>query len=90
MGPVVGPVLGAAFYRAALLSMLTGAVTALTARQQDQSWEDCLIAGAIVLISTLIARAGLEGGYDANRATNNDVNKGDVPVAAPNVTVTQP
>lgn len=90
MGPVVGPVLGAAFYRAAMLALLTGAVTALTSRQQGLSWEDCLIGGAIVLITTLIARAGLEGGYDANRATNNDLNKGDVPVAAPNVEIIKP
>jgi hypothetical protein len=87
--PVANPVLNAAFRRAFMLSVLTGAVTALTARQQDQTWEDCLIAGIIVLLTTLIARGGFEGGFDANRALNNNVNRGDVPMAAAGVTVTQ-
>jgi len=88
--PVANPVLNAAFRRAFMLSVLTGAVTALTARQQDQLWEDCLIAGFIVLLTTLIARGGFEGGFDANRAINNNVSRGDVPMAAAGVTVTQP
>ena len=84
------PVFDAAFIRGALLALLTGAVTTLTSKQQGLSWEDALIAGAIVLITTLIARTGLEGGYDANRARTNNVNAGDVPVAADGVTVTKP
>jgi len=84
------PVFDAAFIRGALLALLTGAATTLTSKQQDMSWEDALIAGAIVLITTLIARIGLEGGYDANRARTNNVNAGDVPMAATGVTVTKP
>jgi hypothetical protein len=80
-------VLDAAFIRAALLSLLTGAVTTLTARQQEQSWEQALIAGAILALTTLIARAGLEGAYDTRRAVSGNMNEGDVPVASPKVEV---
>lgn len=81
-------VFGAAFLRAILLGVLTGGVTTLTSRQQDMSWEDALIAGAIVLLTTIIARGGLEGSYDSHRAAEGNLNKGDVPVASDKVTVT--
>ena len=81
------PVFDAALGRAFLLALLTGAVTALTTKQQGQSWEQALIAGAIVMLTTLIARGGLEGGYDARRASSGNINAGDVPSASPKVEV---
>lgn len=67
-----------AFQRSTILGVLTGVVTALTSRQQDQSWEQCLIAGAIVLLTTVIARGGLEGAYDGQRQAEGSVAKSDV------------
>lgn len=75
-------VFGAAFYRAVVLALLTGAVTVLTARQQDQSWEQALVAGGIILFTTIIARAGFEGSYDSHRADTGNMNAGDVPMAS--------
>ena len=66
-------VLASAFNRALLLAALTGAVTTLTAYQQGQSWTDALIGGAVVALTAIIARLGLEGGYDANRAATGNV-----------------
>lgn len=85
-------VITAAFYRAVLIGLLTGAVTTLTARQQEinnqqLSWENALISGVITCATIILARGGLEGGYDANRAATGNLNQSDVPMAAPNVTV---
>ena len=93
------PVLNAAIGRAFVVSVLVGALTVLTTRQLNidvagitahPSWEDALIAGAVAFITGFLARGFGEGGYDVNRANNNNINAGDVPVAATGVTVTKP
>lgn len=92
---MTGVVLTAALYRSILLGLLSGAVATLTARQMEvgglkMSWEDALISGAIICLTTIITRGLGEGSYDQNRANTNNVNASDVPVAAPGVTVTKP
>lgn len=93
------PVINAAVGRAFVVSLLVGILTVLTTRQLNvdigglsvhPSWEDSGISGAVAFITGFLARGFGEGGYDAQRAANNNVNKGDVPVAAPDVVVTEP
>lgn len=88
-------VLTAALYRSILLGVLNGAVTALTARQMEVNghklgWEDCLISGAIIALTTVITRGLGEGSYDANRAATGNMNASDVPMASDKVTVSKP
>ncbi len=80
MGGKVSSTISVAFQRSAILGLLTGLVTALTSRQQDLSWEDALIAGAVVLLTTIIARGGIEGAYDGQRQSEGNVTKADVQV----------
>jgi hypothetical protein len=80
-------VLASAFNRSLIVAGLTGVLSILTSYQQGQTWEQAIVAGLIIAITAVIARLGLEGGYDMNRANNNNVNPGDVPVAAKGVDV---
>lgn len=84
---VSNPVLDAALKRAAILAVLLGVSAFVGARQQGLDWEPAIYAGVGALVLTLITRGLGEGGYDSNRAANNQVNDGDVPVAASGVTV---
>ncbi len=83
------PVLASAFNRALLLAGLTGVLSTLTAYQQGQTWNDAIIAGVVVAITAIIARLGLEGGYDQHRANTGNVNAGDVPEASDKTLVTK-
>jgi hypothetical protein len=88
----MGAVLTAALYRSLLVGLLTGVVTALTARQQsingvNLSWENAIIAGVISACTIILARGLGEGTYDANRAATGNMNAGDVPVASDKVAV---
>lgn len=83
----MNPVFDAAFRRAALLGALLGIIDLIKSRQFGLTWEECVLAGILTLAITLVARGLGEGGYDSNRATNNNINDGDVPVAAPRVDV---
>jgi len=82
-------VLASAFNRALILAGLTGLLATLTAYQQGQGWDDAIIAGVVVAITAIIARLGLEGGYDANRAATGNVNAGDVPETSDKLVVTK-
>lgn len=91
-----GAVWNAALIRAALISLIVGALTVLTTRQLNidigpltahPSWEDCFIAGGVAFLSALLTRGFGEGIYDANRAVKGDMNAGDVPVASAKATV---
>ena len=93
-----GAVWTAALKRAAIISLLVGALTVLTTRQMNidvagitahPSWEDSIISGAVSFISALLLRGFGEGSYDANRAVKGDINDGDVPVASAKATVTK-
>ena len=102
----VGPVQAAAFVRAAWLFLGTLVVTAITTyfgigslvegplSAAGISEQDRLLyaigMGVIAAFSAFGIRAGGEGRYDTRRAETNNINAGDVPVAAPNVTVTEP
>ena len=78
-------VINAALYRAFIISVLLGASATLTTRQiPDAGWEACVIVG----VSAFMARGFGEGSYDAKRAIDGNVNKGDVPVASAKVDVT--
>lgn len=82
-------VINAALYRAFIISVLLGASATLTTRQiTDAGWEDCVIVGVSAFITAFLARGFGEGSYDAKRAIDGNVNKGDVPVASAKVDVT--
>lgn len=92
--PITGAVsatLSAAFKRAVILAAISGALVALTTRQQDiggvsPSWEDALVAGAIAALGILITRGLGEGSLDAQRQAEGNVSAADVqpnPVAPP-------
>jgi len=49
-----------------------------------------LISGALAALWALGFRAGVEGGFDSSRASNNDIRDSDVPVHAPDVQVIGP
>ena len=68
--------------QAALVALTTWAVT-------DDVKVIVIAAGTAALLA-LGFRAGFEGGFDANRAANNDIRDSDVPVAAPDVRVIEP
>jgi hypothetical protein len=84
------PVFDAAFRRAALHGCLLGALAFMGARQQGLDWENSVYAFLGALVALLISRGAVEGGYDNRRAQNNNVNAGDVPMAAAGITVTKP
>ena len=44
--------------RAVVLAILPGIVLVLTMLQQDQGWQDAVIAGAIAVVTQLIAQYG--------------------------------
>mgnify|MGYP003390190166 CR=1 FL=1 len=83
------PVLASALNRALLLAALTGLLSTLTAYQQGNTWEDSIIAGVVVAITAIIARLGIEGGYDQHRANTGNVKAGDVPEASDKTVVTK-
>jgi hypothetical protein len=87
---ISNPVLDAAFKRAALIGALLGVLAFIGARQQGIDWEQSIYGGVGAFVAALLSRGLGEGAYDSNRAARNDVNAGDVPMAAPGVTVTKP
>ena len=80
-------VLDSAAKRAILLAVLAGASAFIGARQQGLDWESAVYVALGALIPILIARLGLEGGWDSHRASTGNINAGDVPSASPKVEV---
>lgn len=68
--------------QAALVGLLTWATT-------DET-KTIVVASGVAALTALGFRGGIEGAFDANRARHNDVRDSDVPVAAPDVVVTEP
>jgi hypothetical protein len=68
----------AAFVRALILAICTGLLTALTTWQTSDDGKTIIIAAGTAAITAFLARWGVEGTYDTNRAKNGDVKPGDV------------
>jgi hypothetical protein len=89
----VSATLQSAFVRSIFLAIVSGLTTVLMTRQIEAgdgtptSWEECLVAGGIVALTTITARLGFEGGYDARRQTEGTVNPSDVQTNPPAVVV---
>ena len=84
------PVINAAMTRAAMIGLLLGVLAFIGARQQGIDWEQAIYGGVGAFVASVLSRGFGEGLYDSNRAANNNVNAGDVPMAAPDVVVTEP
>jgi hypothetical protein len=77
-----GPVIDAAFKRAVLAALLVGFSTFFALLPQTDDWKLLVSGVGAAVVSVLIARLGIEGTYDLNRANNGNMNAGDVPVAS--------
>jgi hypothetical protein len=82
-------VINSAFLRSLLTALATGILSLLTAHQQGLSWDASLTGAAIVAVTAIVSRGGIEGGYDSKRAAEGNMNAGDVPMASPKVDVTK-
>jgi hypothetical protein len=80
-------VMTAAILRGLYVALGTGISTALLVWATTDDWKPVIIAGATSALAALGFRGGLEGVYDANRASTGNINAGDVPVASPKVEV---
>ena len=81
------PVIDAAFKRALLAALLVGLSTFFVMLPQTDDWKLLVSGVGGAIVGVIISRLGVEGTYDANRAANGNISKGDVPEASPKVEV---
>ena len=74
-----------AFYQALGQALFVGLIT----WSQTDDVKTIVIAAGTAALTALGFRGGGEGWFDNNRAKHNDVRDSDVPVAAPQVAVTE-
>lgn len=68
----------AAIGRGLIIAIPAGILTTLTTWSQTDEGKTVIIAGVTSLLTTFLARSGLEGLYDTNRANTGDVHASDV------------
>jgi hypothetical protein len=85
-----GSPLAAAFLRGIYLAIGSFLFAFLPAWAVTEDIKGPLISGGLAALWALGFRGGFEGNFDTSRASNNDVRASDVPVAAPDVVVTEP
>jgi hypothetical protein len=79
-----------AFLRGLYMALGSGLVAFLPAWAVTDDLKAPIISGAMAALFALGFRGGFEGNFDNQRAETNDIRNSDVPVAAPDVTVTEP
>ena len=68
----------AAMVRGLIIAVPTGILTFLTTWSSTDEMKTLIIATGTSFIGTFLARSGIEGLYDTNRAKTGDVHPGDV------------